>query len=203
MCPIVPHELSMELAVTTAHTLARSIGDTGIPVFLYGAATRRPETRELPDLRRGGLSVLIERVAELPPDEGPTTIDPRTGVVCVGARDVLIAFNVWLRAPVEAARAVAKEIRASAGGPPGLRALGLEIDDGPTSQVAMNLIDPRRTGIEDAFEAARGAATRLGIEVLATEIVGLVPERYIPDPDAQAARLLLAPGRSIESALAG
>ena len=203
VCPIVPHLTTMEAAVTTARALAESIGESGIPVFLYGAAARRTETKELPDLRRGGLTALIERLSELPPDEGPSTVVPRTGVVCVGARDVLIAFNVWLRSPVATARAVAHAIRASEGGRPGLRALGLEIDDRPTSQVAMNLTDPHRTGIQDAFEAASAAAARLGAEVVATEIVGLVPERFLPDPDAQAARLLLAPGRSIESALVG
>jgi glutamate formiminotransferase len=203
VCPIVPYGIPMGAAVATARTLAASIGDSGIPVFLYGAASTRAQTRELPNLRRGGLEAMIERVPELPPDEGPDTIDPRTGVVCVGARGVLIAFNVWLRSPVAVARAVARAIRASAGGLPGLRALGLEIDDQPTSQVAMNLTDPLRTGIDDAFEATRTVATRLGAEVLATEIVGLVPQRFLPDPDAQAARLLLAPGRSIESALAG
>jgi glutamate formiminotransferase len=203
VCPIVPHGTGMEEAITVARRVAESIGELGIPVFLYGEAALRVATKELPDLRRGGLEALIERLGDLPPDAGPNRIDTGTGVVCVGARGPLIAFNVWLRAPLPEARRIAEEIRATAGGPPALRALGLRIDDLPTSQIAMNLTDPGTTGIDEAFEAVRVKAARMKLEITGTEIVGLVPERFLPDPDAQAARLLLAPGRSLESAIAG
>jgi glutamate formiminotransferase len=203
VCPIVPHGTEMEEAITVARGVAESIGELGIPVFLYGEAALRVATKELPDLRRGGLEALIERLDDLPPDAGPNRIDTGTGVVCVGARGPLIAFNVWLRAPLPEARRIAEEIRATAGGPPALRALGLRIDDLPTSQIAMNLTDPGTTGIDEAFEAVRVKAARMKLEITGTEIVGLVPERFLPDPDAQAARLLLAPGRSLESAIAG
>ena len=204
VCPIVPYRADMAEAVDAALRIGAAIAGIGIPVYLYGNAAQREATRELPDIRRGGLDALIQRAAsDLSPDLGPTRIDPRTGVVCVGARDVLIAFNVWLQAPVEVARTIARAVRVASGGPPRLRALGLDIDDAPTSQVAMNLIDPERTGIDRAFEAVQANAARFEARILATEIVGLVPERFLPDPDAQAARLLMAPGRSIEAALAG
>jgi hypothetical protein len=124
--------------------------------------------------------------------------DPRSGVVCVGARRALIAFNVWIRADDSAARSIAAEVRR----PRLLRALGLNMRYG-MSQVSMNLIDPNRLGIDDAFELVAEQTSARGVEIAGTELVGLVAERWIPDPKKQAARRLVAPGRSIESAISG
>lgn len=203
VCPLVPHDGDLDEAIRTARaTGLRIVERTNLPVYFYGAAATRPETRELPSLRRGGLSALAERaLSDLPPDLGGPEIDLARGVVCVGARGVLIAFNVWLRNQKVLADAIARRIRSSGGGPPGIRALAFQIDDFPTSQVSMNLVRPSVTGIDDAFEAVVTAATELGATLVATEIVGLVPRRFLPDPDAQAAQLLIKPGRSLESAL--
>lgn len=199
VCPIVPHGEPMSSAVEVARATGRHIADrAGLPVYLYGKAAQRPETEALPDLRRGGLAGLIERCEQgLMPDLGPRRIDPRRGVVCVGARDVLIAFNVWIAGDVRAAAAVAAEVRS-----PDVRALGLEMREG-LAQVSMNLTAPHRVGIEQAFASVAESCERLGGEVTATEIVGLVPERLLPRPETQAARLLMQPGRSLESALSG
>jgi len=204
VCPFVPHEEEMSAAIESARAAGAAIAtDAGLPVYLYGAAAERDATRDLPFLRRGGLKGLIRAAREgLVPDYGPGVIDQRHGVVCVGARDVLIAFNIWLRAREQVARRIAAGIRTSGGGPPGIRALGVPMGDG-LSQVTMNLIDPAVTGIDRAFELVAGAAAATGAEITATEIVGLVPERYLPDPNATAARLLMKPGRSLESVLEG
>ena len=203
VCPIVPHGESMPAAVEVAREVGAAINSaTGIPVYLYGAAASRDETRDLPGLRRGGLAELIRRAeGDLPPDIGSDRIDPARGVVCVGARDVLIAFNVWLRCDLSTAREIARRVRAAHGGPPAIRSLGLAIDEAPTSQVSMNLIDPATTGIDRAFDAVAELAQLHSVEIAGSEIVGLVPERFMPDPDGQAARMLIAPGRSLESAL--
>jgi glutamate formiminotransferase len=205
VCPFVPHGTGMDEAIATAHDAARAIArDASLPVYLYGRAARRPEAVVLPELRRGGLEALAQRArSELPPDEGPAAIDPKAGVVCVGARDVLIAFNVWIDAGVEAAREIASSVRSEAGGLPGIRALGLWLGSRSLSQVSMNLVDPPTTGIDSAYDAVEREAIAAGVDIVATEIVGLVPERFMPDPDAQAARLLVKPGRSLESALRG
>ncbi|MGH2787557.1 MAG: glutamate formimidoyltransferase [Actinomycetota bacterium] len=203
VCPIVPLRAGMDEAVDVARTTGVGIARAAdVPVFFYGAAATREALRELPDIRRGGLVGLANRIRlGLGPDAGPALIDERKGVVCVGARTELIAFNVWLNSDGSAARAVAKAVRTSGGGPPGIRALGLPIDDAPTSQVSMNLTEPSVTGIDEAFAAVEKAARRAGARVVSTEIVGLVAEEHLPDPHAQAARLLLTPGRSIESAI--
>ena len=194
VCPFVPHGSEMDEAVETARTAARAILDrTGLPVYLYGAASDRG--LELPEVRRGGLDALARRSAELRPDLGPEGIDPARGVVCVGARGPLIAFNVWLDAPVEVARSIARALRG-----PAVRALGMKV--GSLTQVSMNLVDPALVGIEEVFESVENEAGPAGATVVGTEIVGLVPARFLPSPDAKAARLLREPGRSLESELA-
>lgn len=202
VCPFVPHESSITTAVDLAHRTGQEIAQQlKLPVYFYGAAATRSQTAELPELRKGGLRALIDRAtADLPPDLGPDTIDPHHGVVCVGARDVLVAFNVWLDAPLAHADEIATRIRASTGGLPGLRALGIAIDAN-RSQVSMNLTDPAQAGIGEAFEAVEAAAVETGAEISATEIVGLVPERFLPKPNTKATRLLIEPGRSLEAAL--
>lgn len=184
-------------ALAAATTTARTIGEQEIPVYLYGHAARRPAAEELPDLRKGGLRGLSERARHgFTPDEGPSTIDPYTGVVCIGARGVLIAFNVWLTGSLDAARAIARDIRV----PGKLRALGVDMG-GSNTQVTMNLIAPEELGIDEAFVRVARAASARVVGVTATEIVGLVPERFLPEPNAEAARLLMEPGRSLESAI--
>lgn len=197
VCPFVPHEEVMEGAIDAAQATASHIGrEAGLPVFLYGKAATRAATRELPDLRRGGLARLTDRArSELPPDEGPREIDPARGVVCVGARGPLIAFNIWLDAGLETARALAQEVRS-----PFVRALGVPLG-GDRTQVSMNLIDPLSVGIEEAFESVRVAAVPRGVQIIATEIVGLVERRFLPPPDATVARLLLEPGHCLEERL--
>lgn len=200
VCPFVPHEGSMSDAVAMAETAAHAIHEvSGLPVYLYGEASRRPETEALPDLRKGGLEALIDRAGKgFRPDFG-TLIDPRAGVVCVGARNTLIAFNVNLEADASAAQKIASSVRESHGGPRGIRALGLPLGSG--AQVSMNLVAPDLTDIDQAFEAVEKKAVEMAIHIVSTEIVGLVPERYLPNPDAKAARLLVEPGRSLEAAL--
>ena len=200
VCPFVPHSTtSMEEAIASARRTASLIGvRLGIPVYLYGEAASRPETRALPDLRRGGLDALARRSStELPPDAGPAQIDPRKGVVCVGARGPLIAFNIWLAADVAVARHIAERVRSST-----VRSLGLPLPEN-RSQVSLNLIDPAATGIEEIFDAVAQLAAELSAEIWCTEIVGLVEARFLPDPDATVARLLMRPGHSLEAVLQG
>lgn len=187
-------------AVGAARRAADEIGHRGLPVYLYGEA--HPLRRALHDLRRGGLAALTERCATgLRPDRGPDQIDPRAGVVCVGARGILIAFNAWLDAGPDVARSVASLIRERSGGLRGVRALGLRSTAHGGSQISMNLVEPEHTGIDEVLEAIERHAGDRGATVTATEIVGLPPERFLPSEDATAARLLIEPGRSLESAL--
>ncbi|HWL66366.1 MAG TPA: glutamate formiminotransferase [Actinomycetota bacterium] len=199
VCPFVVEPGSTE-AIEAARATGAGIGELGIPVYLYGLASEPDRATELPALRKGGLAALIERARSgLTPDFGPPEIDPLRGVVCVGARGPLIAFNVELATDVATARSIAARVRTSGGGPPGVRALGFDLGD--RSQVSVNLIDPEVTGIETVFEAIASEAMAVDVEVIATEIVGLVARRFLPSRDAKATRLLVEPGRSLESVL--
>ncbi|MDQ3646613.1 MAG: glutamate formiminotransferase, partial [Actinomycetota bacterium] len=191
VCPIVPHHAGMSEAIEVARATGEAIAAAGLPVYLYAHSATRTETRSLPDIRRGGLAGVIRRANQgLTPDLGPSTIDPRRGVVCVGARDVLIAFNVWLRAGIATAERIAAAVRETGGGLAGVRALGLEVDP-DVAQVSMNLTQPSRVGVDETFTEVDRLVRLEGGGIVATELVGLVPKRFEPDPHGEAARLLL------------
>ena len=110
------------------------------------------------------------------PDAGPTRFDPAKGATAVGARDVLVAFNVWLDSQdLKAAREIAKAVRESSGGLPALQALGLPLAHQTLVQVSMNLLDYRVTSLARAFDAVRAEAAQRGIAVARGELVGLAP----------------------------
>ncbi len=182
--PLVPLSgLTLSEAANAARVLGRRIGDTlDVPVFLYGHQTRRT----LPEIRRGGWRTLGERMRTLPewqPDFGPAAPHPTAGVTAVGARPILVAYNVVLDSPTaEPAKIIARTIRSSNGGLPSVRALGFLVDG--RAQVSMNLLDIDTTPPLAVFEAVSRQAEALGVAVLGSEIVGLVPERAIP-PDAE------------------
>jgi glutamate formiminotransferase/glutamate formiminotransferase/formiminotetrahydrofolate cyclodeaminase len=146
----------------------------GLPVFMYGELA---DGRTRADLRRGGPSNLAARVAggELRPDFGPGTIDPRVGAVLVAARPPLVAFNIELAPPatVEDAKRIAALIRESGpDGLPGVRAIGLWLDQSGTAQISTNVEDP--LGVP--LVAVVGAIARHATPAVA-ELVGLAPRR--------------------------
>lgn len=216
--PGTPREAGLERAAESARRVGariasdRSADDritdddaSGIPVFLYGAAS--PTGRSLPELRRGGLPGLAARLAagEIRPDFGPPRLHPAAGAVAVGARGPLLAFNVNLDGDrVETARRIARTIRESGGGLPALRALGLRLTAPdrarPQAQVSLNLLDFRRTSLRQAFAAVRREAEALGVGVAGSEIVGLPPEAAL-GPGMERDLLLPGPPRSLEAAL--
>jgi glutamate formiminotransferase len=178
--PFVPlRDLTMADAVTVARTVAaRLAADHALPVYLYGAAATAPGRRSLLAVRAGQYEGLPTRLADPSwrPDYGPARFDPRRGAVLVGARDVLVAFNVWLDTDdASAARAIARAVRESSGGLPALQAMGARLERRGIAQVAMNLLDYRVTSLPQAFDAVRSEAARRGVGVRRGELVGLAP----------------------------
>ena len=178
--PFVPlRGLGMAEAVAAARAVAQRLAtDHQLPVYLYGAAASAPERRSLLAVRAGQYEGLPTRLADPAwrPDYGPARFDPRLGAVLVGARDVLVAYNVWLDADdVAAARAIARAVRESSGGLPAVQALGARLERRGIAQVAMNLLDYRVTSLPQAFDAVRAEAARRGIGVRRAELVGLAP----------------------------
>ncbi len=164
---------------------ARIGGELGIPVFLYGEAATRPERAELPFVRNKQFEGLLGLVGTDPlfaPDFGPSRMHPSAGGVSVGARFFLIAYNVNLRTPdVAIAKEIAKKVREKDGGLPRVKALGFSLAERGFSQVSMNLTDYRVTSILRAYEAVERHARERGVEVVESEIVGLVPRAALFD----------------------
>jgi glutamate formiminotransferase len=149
-----------------------------LPCFLYG-----PE-RTLPEVRRRAWG-------DLAPDTGPDAPHPTAGACAVGARDVLVAYNLWLAEPdLATAKAIAAGLRA-----PAVRALGLQV--GAAVQVSLNLVDPARVGPADVYDAVRAQAA-----IARAELVGLVPRSVLQVVDPQRwAELDLSDDRTIEARL--
>jgi len=123
-----------------------------------------------------GLKVEIETNPDRKPDFGPPRLHPTAGACIVGARPVLIAWNVNLRTTdVGVAKRIARAIRESDGGLPAVRAKGFDLADRGLVQVSMNMVDYRKTSLVQAFEAIRALAAKEGVEIAESEIIGLVP----------------------------
>jgi glutamate formiminotransferase / 5-formyltetrahydrofolate cyclo-ligase len=158
--------------VEARNRFARWAGhDLGVPCFLYG-----PE-RTLPELRRQAFN-------PLPPDTGPPRPHPTAGASAVGARPVMVAYNVWISDPrrpdpgetddpvLSVARSIAAELRG-----PAVRSLGLEVDAG--AQVSFNLIDPASVSVAAVYDAVAERAQARGCSVLRGELVGLAPQAML------------------------
>ena len=179
--PFVPISgVTLDDCVEIANKIgARIAKDLKIPVYLYEAAARKPERRNLENVRRGEFEGLREAILtdeSRYPDYGPRMIHPTAGAVAVGARMPLIAFNVNLNSKdVAVAKKIAKNIRASNGGMPNVKALGFLLEHKGMVQVSMNLTDYTVTPISKVFEAVKKAAGDRGVEVAESEIIGLIP----------------------------
>ncbi len=200
--PFVPLAgAEMSDAVAAAERLGAAVGGRfGLPVYLYEEAARRPERRRLPDLRRGGFEGLATRLADpaWAPDFGPPRPHPTAGATIVGARFFLIAFNVVLEsADAGVARRIAARVRESGGGLPAVRSIGVFLPSRGRAQVSMNLLDYRQTSIATAFERVRRQAAALGTRVLASEVVGLVPEAAMAGTSPEALLLESAAGEEM------
>lgn len=196
-----------------ARTSARRVGrriaeELGIPVYFYGAASE-PPGRPLSALRKGGFETLV---AGWPADRGPDLVPsewchagahPTAGVTCIGARPVLLAWNVFVEGiEDDAARAIARALRESNGGFLGLRALALRLKSSGRLQISMNLENVDVTAPIDVFMRIEQLVNEQGGAITETEIIGMLPDQLVWSAAAQ--RLKLAPetqGRLLSSAI--
>jgi glutamate formiminotransferase len=169
----------MRVAMASAWRVGEALaGRHALPVYFYGAAARSVARRELPDVRRNGYENLAVRLATPAgaPDVGPARFDARAGAVVVGARDVLVAYNVWLDTPdLDVARAVARAVRERDGGLPAVRALGVPLPSRGVVQVSLNLLDYRVTPLPVVFDRVADEAQSRGVAIRHGELVGLAP----------------------------
>jgi glutamate formiminotransferase len=180
----------------------RIAADAGVPVYLYGAAARRPERAALPAVRGRGFEALRDALGppgatgspgdhpDRAPDFGGPGLHPTAGATAVGAREILVAYNVDLAgAELDLVRRIAAAVRERDGGLPAVRAMGVALNERGLAQVSMNLLDYRVTPPAVAFAAVAELAGRAGARVEASEIVGLVPAAALAGVDPADLRL--------------
>ena len=178
--PFVPIEgVTMADCVALAKRVGAAVADRfQVPVYLYEEASSNPARKNLEDIRRGEFEGLAAKMAtaEWKPDFGPATPHPTAGAAVVGARMPLIAYNINLATHrLDVAKKIAAAIRFSSGGYRYVKAMGVNLEDRGVVQVSMNLTNYEKTPIFRVFETVKREAERYGVQVLESEIVGLVP----------------------------
>lgn len=186
---VVPFIPLKNYGLAEADALAKRVGREvaqrfAIPSFLYERSASAPQRENLTNIRRGQFEGMFEKMKlpEWKPDFGPETPHPTAGVFAVGARMPLVAFNVNLDTPeLQIAKDIASRVRFSSGGYAFIKAMGVMLEERKLAQVSMNLTDYTRTAIYRAYEAVKMEARRYGVNVIGTEIVGLVPLAALTD----------------------
>ena len=190
--PFVPLEnISMDECVHISRRFAKTLYETlGIPSFLYEQSATAPHRKNLADLRKGGFEGMAEKIRrpDFRPDFG-TELHESFGIVAIGARPFLVAFNVNLDSDdLALARRIAHTVREKDGGLPAVKAMGVALDAG-TVQVSMNLTDTARTSVFQAWLAVKTEAEKAGVSVARSEIIGLIPPEAVADSFSQALQL--------------
>jgi len=184
--PFIPvKNLSMTETVEISRKVAEEVSEKyNLPVFLYEESAVRPERRNLSDIRKGQFEGMTDKIKqpEWKPDFGPEEIHPTAGVTAVGARMPLVAFNVNLDTnKLEIAKDIAKKVRYISGGLRYCKGIGVELKERGIVQVSMNMTDFTKTGLYRSFELIKLEAEKYGVNVVDSEIVGLVPMAALID----------------------
>lgn len=182
--PFVPiRDINMKECVQLAQELGEQVGtQLEIPVYFYEAAATRSDRVNLEDVRRGQYEGLKKEIGSNPdrqPDFGPECMG-KAGATIIGAREPLIAFNVYLDSEdISIAKKIAKTVRFSSGGLRYVKALGMLVEG--RAQVSMNLTNFRKTPIALVFETIKREALRYGTAIHHSELVGLIPQEALVD----------------------
>ena len=194
---VVPFIPIADVTMSDCVDLARDVGQAiaarlRVPVFLYAEAATREERRRLENIRRGQFEGLAARMREpgWAPDFGPPAPHPSAGATAVGARRLLIAFNLNLATNrLDVAKRIAAAVRESSGGLRSVKALGLSLPSRGIVQVSMNLTDFTHTPLQTVVDRVVAEAAGEGVEVLESELIGLIPEAALTGTTPE--RLLL------------
>ena len=186
---VVPFIPIKNCTVQDADALAKRVGKEAaerfqIPSFLYEKSATAPHRENLAAIRKGQFEGMFEKMKlpEWKPDFGPDAPHPTAGVFAVGARMPLVAFNVNLDTPnLQIAKDIAARVRHSSGGYAFIKALGVMLEARHIAQVSMNLTDYTHTAVYRAYEAVKMEARRYGVNVVGTEIIGMVPMAALID----------------------
>lgn len=186
---VIPFVPTMDMTVEECVELSKRVAERvwtelKVPSFLYEDSAASPARVNLADVRRGQFEGMAEKLRqpEWAPDYGERAPHPTAGVVAIGARMPLIAYNVNLDTPnLEIASKIAKAIRAAGGGFKYCKAIGVMLEDRNIAQVSMNLVNYEGTPIYYVFEMIRSLADRYGVRIIGSELVGLTPGKALLD----------------------
>lgn len=184
--PFIPiSDVTMEECVELSKKLGEKVGtELGISVYLYEKSASSPSRENLADVRKGQYEGMGEKLKSegWTPDFGPTELNTKAGVTAIGARMPLVAYNINLGTNnLEVAKKIAKAIRAKTGGFTYCKALGLEITERDIVQVSINMVDYTKTPLFRVFDTVEREAQRYGVNVIGSEIIGLVPMEALID----------------------
>lgn len=184
--PFIPiKNVSMEDCAALARDLGSSVAEKfQIPVYLYEFAASAEHRRDLAKIRKGEFEGFPDKIKlpEWKPDFGPDTVHPSAGITVIGARMPLIAFNVNLAtSDIDIANRIAKAMRHSSGGFRFVKAMGVVLQERNIVQVSMNLTDYKKTPVYRVVEAIRREAARYGVNVIGSELIGLIPAEALFD----------------------
>ncbi len=185
--PFVPQskDVTLEECVELSKRVAKRVWEElAIPSFLYEDSASRPERRNLAACRKGQFEGMPQKLLEedWAPDFGERKIHPTAGIMAIGARMPLVAYNVNLDTDdIEIANAIAKAIRGSSGGFKYCKAIGVKLEDRNIAQVSMNMVNCEGTPIYYVFEMIRALADRYGVRILGSEVVGMTPAKALID----------------------
>ena len=185
VCPLVPlADITLQQCAQAAQNLGRRVGEElGIPVYLYEAAASSLQRKNLAFLRKGEYEYLSDKLRLLPADFGPrilTETAAKSGACIIGARPVLIAFNVNLNTQDPApAKIISSKIRESSGGMKGVKAIGWYMENFSRAQVSCNITDFRAAPLHAVYEFCQREACSLGLCATGCELVGLAPKEAL------------------------
>lgn len=184
--PFIPiKEVGMEECVALSKEVAKRVWEEAkLPVFLYEESASAPHRVNLAAIRKGQFEGMAQKVKEpeWEPDFGGKQINPTAGVVAVGARMPLVAFNINLStSDVEIASRIAKIIRRISGGFDCVKALGVMLEERNLAQVSINMTNFHKTPLYRVLELVKAEAKRYGVHVVGTEIIGLTPMQALID----------------------
>lgn len=163
-----------------------------LPVFLYEASATRPERANLANIRKGQFEGMADKLAQeqWQPDYGPAQPHPSAGVTAIGARMPLVAYNINLDTDnLDIANDIARKVRHISGGLRYCKGIGIELKDRGCVQVSMNMTDYTKTALYRVFELVKMEARRWGVNVVGSEVIGLVPMEALIDTAAYYLRL--------------
>lgn len=184
--PFIPiKNVTLIEAVNFSKDVAREVSEKyALPVFLYEESATAPARQNLAVIRKGEFEKMAEKIKnpEWKPDFGPDKIHPTAGVTAIGARMPLVAFNVNLGTnDLNIANQIAKCVRHISGGLRYCKGIGIELKDRGIVQVSMNMTDYQKTSLYRVFELIKIEAKRYGVNIVGSEVIGLVPMEALVD----------------------